>query len=159
MRPQAVCPPDPLHRADAEPAGRGQRRRRPVGHAVRRRLCQRAGHDPLDDGLGQRRDACRPRLVAQQAVHAVGHEPLLPAPHGRFRHAGPAHHLRSAAALRARQNDPGPPHVLVRAVAVRHDRREPRPIGRGHVDLDSLAHDASLPPALRKGNLSLDLIH
>jgi hypothetical protein len=47
----------------------------------------------------------------------------------------------------------------LRAVAVRHDRREPRPIGRGHVDLDSLAHDASLPRALRKGNLSLDLIH
>ena len=108
MGAQTVRPPDPLHRADAEPAGRGQRRRRPVGHAVRRRLCQRARHDPLDDGLGQRRDACRPRLVAQQAVHAVGHEPLLPAPHGRFRHAGPAHHLRSAAALRARQNDPGP---------------------------------------------------
>ena len=136
MGAQTVRPPDPLHRADAEPPGRGQRRRRPVGtpsgggsasvHVTTRSMTALGNGGP-----------CRPRLVAQQAVHAVGHDRSCQRPRT-VRHAGPAH-PRSAAALRARQNDPGPPHVLraVRAAT----RREPRPIGRGHVDLT--AHDAS----------------
>ena len=116
-------------------------------------------HHRLDHGLGQRRDARWPRLVVQQTVDALAHEPLLPAPHARFRHARPAHHLGGAAALPRRQNDPRPPDVLLGAVAVRHDRLEPCTITSGDFDLDPLAHGDSLPPARRQGNLLLEFIH
>jgi hypothetical protein len=159
MGPQPVGPPDPLHRADAEPAGHGHRRRRPVGHVVRRWLFQRSPHHPLDHGLGQGRDACRPGLVVQQTVHAVGHEPLLPAPDAGLRHPGPAHDRDGAAAVPRRQDDPRPPDVFLRAVPVRHDRLEPSTISGTHVDLDALAHGHSLPSPWPQGNLSLDLIH
>ena len=141
---QPVRPPDALHRADAEPAGRGHRRRRPVGHLAGRRLVERARHHRLDHGLGQRRNACRPGLVVHQTVHAVRHEAFLPAPDAGLRHPGPAHHRGGAAAVCGRQDDPRPPDVLLRAVAVRHDRLEPSTIGGAHVDLDSLAHGHSL---------------
>ncbi len=49
------------------------------------RRLQRQRYDPGDQCDLERCDPRRPRLVAQQAIVAVGHEPLLPAPHAGLR--------------------------------------------------------------------------
>jgi hypothetical protein len=79
-----------------------------------------------------------PRFVVSQTVDAINHEPLLPAPHARFRHASPAPQLGDAAATPGRQNDPRPPDTLLRTVSVRYDRLEPRKIGGADFDPDGL---------------------
>ena len=58
------------------------------------------------DRLGQRRDARRPGLVAQQPVDAGLHEALLPAPDRGLALAGLPHDLRRAEAIGGQQHDP-----------------------------------------------------
>ena len=86
VRLQAVAAPDALHRTDADAARLRHRRCRPV-RRLGGRARERQSHDLLDHLTRQRRDARRPGLVAQQAVHAGLHEPLLPAPDGGLGHA------------------------------------------------------------------------
>jgi integrase len=47
--------------------------------------------------------------------------------------------------VRGRQKDPRSPDVLLPAVPIRHDRLQASTIGGGHLDLDPLAHGATLP--------------
>ena len=75
-------------------------------------------HDALGEFRAQRRDARRPRLVAQETVITFLHEALLPTPDTGLRFAGPAHDLIGADALGAQQHDLSPPDVLVRGVAI-----------------------------------------
>ena len=92
-----------------------------MGRLVRR--LGRGQRDHLVDHLlAERRDARRPRLVAQQAVDAFLGEALLPAPDAGLRLARPAHDLDGAEAVRRQQHDLGPPDMLLRAVAVTDDR-------------------------------------
>jgi len=64
----------------------------PVGRLARR-IGKRQCHDELADIGTERRNARRPRLVAQQPVTAFRGEALLPAPHAGLRLAGAAHDL------------------------------------------------------------------
>src|SRR5512143_591583 len=75
-----------------------------------------------------------------EAVHAVRHEPLLPAPDARLRLAAPAHDLGRAETVRGRQDDLRPPDVLLRAVPVRNDRFQTDTVGGADFDGDVLAH-------------------
>ncbi len=70
-----------------------------------------------------------PRLVAQQALHTLMHEPLLPPPQAGLALAGLPHDLVGADRVGAQQNDPRSPHVFLRAVAIRDDRFKTSAIG------------------------------
>ena len=71
-----------------------------MGRLAQRRL-NRERHDALGDLRGERRDARRARLVAQQPVYTLLHEALLPTPNGGFGDTGLSHDLSRAAALAA----------------------------------------------------------
>ena len=143
VRLQAVRRPDPLHRAQRDAGRRGHRPAGPVGRLAGR-LAQGQLDHPLDHRLGQRRLARRPALVAQQPVHPLGHEPLLPAPDRRLGAADLAHDRQRAHAVGAQQHDPRPLDMLLPAVAIRHDRLEPSTITGGDLDLDPLAHPGTV---------------
>jgi hypothetical protein len=121
-----------------------------VRHLAGRRL-QSFGHDACHERIGQRRDARRPRLVAQQAVHAFRREPLLPASHAGLSDAGLPHDLGRAFAGRGQQHDPAAPHVFLRAVAIRGDGIETSPIRRIQVDGDPGMHRADSHDRERTG--------
>src|SRR5512132_492637 len=106
----------------------------------------------IDDRLLQGRDTRRPRLVAQKPVHAVRHEPLLPAPDARLRLAAAAHDLGRAETVRGRQDDLRPPDVLLRAVPVRDDRFQTGTIGGADFDGDVPAHAHRLAHPASHGN-------
>ena len=142
MRLQAVRPPDALHRTDADADRLGHRRRGPVRRLARRRP-ERERHHALGDLRRQRRDARRARLVAQQPVHALLHEALLPAPDGGLGHAGLPHDLGRAAAFGGQQHDPGAPDVLLRAVAVDGDSEQ---AARGRQAETSTMTPVRMPP-------------
>jgi hypothetical protein len=155
---QLVRPPDAPHRGDADPGGFGHRRRRPVGGLVRRFGRGQRDH-AIDDRLLQGRDTRRPRLVAQKPVHAVRHEPLLPAPDARLRLAAAAHDLGRAETVRGRQDDLRPPDVLLRAVPVRDDRFQTGTIGGADFDGDVPAHAHRLAHPASHGNPMSDALH
>ena len=121
MGAEAVRLPDRLHRRGGDAGDLRHRAQRPVGRLMwRRRLRQ-----PDDLGHALRRDprlAGRTGLVMQQAVGAVGHEPLLPAPDAGLRLAGPGHDGGCPEAVAAQQDDPCPPDMFLRALGVRDDR-------------------------------------
>ena len=121
----------------------GHRQRSPVGRLAGWRL-HRERHDALGDLRGERRDARWPCLVAQQPVHALLHEALLPAPDGSFGDTGLSHDLSRAAAFAAQQHDPSPPGVLLRTVAIDCDRSKPLAVGGGDIDSDTGAHAQGL---------------
>jgi len=90
--------------------GRGRRRRkRETDH-----LCSQI--------IGNRRNARWPCPVPHQAVHALMHEALLPAPHPALHSAGRSHDRVGTDALGAQQNDTGPPDMLLRGVAISDHR-------------------------------------
>ena len=72
--------------------------------------------------------AGRPRLVVQQAVHALFGVAPLSAPDRRPAHLGTARHFGNRQPVRRKSNDPGPLNVLVRAVALADHRRQPRAV-------------------------------
>ena len=107
MRLQAMCAPDALYRADADPDFLGHHGAGPVG-----RLGRRIGEHQRDHALGhiraQRRNARGPRSVAQQAVAALLREAFLPAPDAGRRLASPAHDLVGTDAISAEEDDLSP---------------------------------------------------
>ena len=113
VRGEPVRLPDPLHRAQRDPGGPRHRPAGPVGRLARRLAEGQLDH-AVDGRRRQRRRAGLAGLVAQQAGHALAHEPLLPAPDARLGLAGPAHDLGRAAAVGGGQDDPGPPDMLLR---------------------------------------------
>src|ERR1700730_14211820 len=82
---------------------------------VGRELGLMTADDPLDNRSLARFAARRAGLVAQQAVHAFLHEPLLPAPHHRLAAAGASLDGVVAQPVRGQHNDARPPHMLLRA--------------------------------------------
>jgi hypothetical protein len=105
---------------------------------------ERECHHPLGNPGRQRWDARWPRLVAQQAVHALLYEAVLPAPDNTPREIHLAHNLCSAAAGGGQQNDAGAPDMFLRAVAICNDRGQPLAIAGGtsttipvHIPYDS----------------------
>ena len=71
-----------------------------------------------------RRLAGRARLVVKQAIDALMHEPLLPAPHAGLGLRGLGHDRRGPQTLVAQEDDTRPPHVLLRALGIRDDRAQ-----------------------------------
>ena len=99
----------------------------------------------LPDRLARQRSlAGWPRLVAQEAIHAFMHEPLLPTPDDRLRQAGAAHDLHRPAVLGGRQDDFRPPHDLRGRVTIRDEREEPFPVSSAHIDAYVLSHTESM---------------
>ena len=139
VRLQPMGAPDPLHGADADPdlrshAGAVQCVASPGGAARVRATTS------LGDLLWQRRDARRPRLVAQQAVDPGQHESLLPAPDRSLGHPCLPHDLGRPVPLGRQQHDPGAPDVLLRTVAVGRDGGKPLTIRGSDIDDGSGAH-------------------
>lgn len=151
VRLQAMGAPDALHRADADAAGLGHRRRRPM-RGLAGRVGERQLHHPRDDLRAERRDARRAGLVAQQAIDAGPHEPLLPAPDGGLGHPRLAHDLGRAEPFGGQQHDPGAPDVLLRAVAVADDGEQSLTVDGGDVQADPGAHAPDSHAAPRRGN-------
>ena len=152
VRLEPVGAPDALDRADADAGRLRHHRGGPVGR-LRRRIGQRQRHHALRHLGPQRRDTRRPGLVAQETVHALGHEPRLPAPDARLGLARPAHDLGGPEAVGGRQNDPGPPHVLLRAVPIRDDRFQSGTVRGAYLDGDAFAHPPRLAQATAVGIL------
>jgi hypothetical protein len=92
MWPKLVGTPDALDRTDGDADGGGHGAGGPVRRFVRR-IGVRQGDDAIDDRLVERCDARRARLVAHQAVDAVGHVAFLPSPDTGLGLAGLAHDL------------------------------------------------------------------
>ena len=151
MRLQAMAAPDALHRTDADAAGLGHRRRRPV-RGLAWRVGERPLHPALDERRAEWRDARRAGLVAQQAIHAGVHEPLLPAPDGGLCHTCLAHDLGRAVALGGQQHDPGAPDMLLRAVPVVDDGKQPLSVAGGDLQADPGAHAPDSHAAPRWGS-------
>ena len=154
--------PDAAHRAGGNARGFSHRVRGPV-RDLARRVAMRERHNSVFDLRPERRNARGARLVAQKPVDAFLHEPLLPAPHTRLRHAGLAHDLGGSSAIVAQKHDLTTPHMLLRRVTVGGDRRHAPPIGRAYGKRDSCAHTedshTSRKMGIPKRTLSLDGHH
>jgi hypothetical protein len=151
VRLEVVLGPDPLHRAEGDAGLLGHRPAGPMG-GFAGRLGTSHRHHSRDRVGRQRCRSRRPRLVAQQAVHALLGEPPLPAPHRRPADAGAPGHLRHRQPLRRQQHDPCPLHVLVAVVAIPDDCLEPGPIVVAHDHRNLLCHVPSLPQAAARVN-------
>ena len=119
-----------LRRAQAYPGCLRQRPAHPVGGSPGGADSAKSSH-PLHRGGRPWRFAGFARLVARQPVHALGHEPLLPAPDHRLGLAGSPHDLRPC---RSRRQSPemifGAPNMLLRRVAIANDFLKPTAILR-----------------------------
>jgi hypothetical protein len=141
VRLEAMGAPDPVNRTGADARFASHQRGRPVGRLTRRRLT-RPGRYPGDQLRGQRRDARRTGLVAQQAFHPFLHEPLLPPPHARFGCARPAHDLARTDPGSAQKHDLAAPDVLLRGIAILADPLETLSVRGTKVDDYTTAHPA-----------------
>ena len=125
---EAVRLPDLLHRRDRQSGDLRHGLPGPMRRLMRRRRKREAHHLvdpwPLDGRLSG-----WPRLVPQQPVHALGHEPLLPAPDAGLRLVRAAHDLHRPEAVRRQKDNPGAPDMLLRRIPVRDDARKPSPPG------------------------------
>jgi hypothetical protein len=162
MGPQAMRPPNALHRTDAD-AGRLCHRRRSPVRCLAGRIASRERDNALDHRGRQRWLAGAARLVAQEPVHTLQHETLLPAPHAGLILAGLALDAGRPDPVGGQQNDPCPPNVLLRAVAIRDDRLETDTVVGINGDGDSLAHPAAShirrAAGIRYRSLLSDQIH
>jgi hypothetical protein len=159
---QSMSAPNALHRADADAGRLGHGRRRPMG-CFPGRIGTGQGHDPIDDRLGQRRDARRPGLVAQQAVDAGLHEAFLPAPDYGLALAGLLHDRRRTETIGGQHHDPAAPSMLLRAIAVGYHRFQAATVGSVNGDDDPLAHSqdshAGRSVGILRGTQSSGWIH
>ncbi len=105
-----------------------------------------------DDRRAEWWNARRAGLVAQQAIHAGLHEPLLPAPDGGLSHTRLTHDLGRAIAVRGEQHNPGALDMLLRAVAVADDGEQPLTVAGGDMQADPGAHAPDSHAAPRRGN-------
>ena len=155
VRGQAVFVPD-LHDRRRRNAYRlGHRTDRPVRSFLRRWL-QRQRHDLLDQRGRQRGNAGGTGLVAQQAIDAFLHEPLLPAPHAGLGFPGRSHDRLSAFAPGGQQNDPSAPHMLLGCATRRDNRFKPLTVIRRDLDLDTCSHTPIWQVRGRRGSLQSD---
>ena len=139
VRLQSVRSPDAPDRAGAD----ADRLRHHVGRPMGRLagwIGKRQRHHALGHRVAERGDARGPRLVAQEALEALLHEPLLPAPDAGLRLACPAHDLVGAHAVGAQEHDGGSPGVLLSGVAIPGDRLKAAPVRWRQRDGDPGAH-------------------
>jgi hypothetical protein len=119
--------PDATDRAGAYTA----RPRHQIGRPMSR-LGWRVGQRERDHTLGDFRavpgNPRGARLVSQEAVDALFHEPLLPAPDAGLRRAGLAHDLVGPDTVGAQKHNVCSPNVLLRGVTVSGDRFKPMAI-------------------------------
>ena len=139
VRLQAMGTPDAPNRAFADPDRRGHHCRRPMGR-FDWRIGQRQSDHPLGHLGAQGRNARRPRLVAEKAIHALFHKPLLPAPDTGLGLAGPTHNCRCADTVGAQQNDCRPPHMFLGGIAIPDLPFETKPVRATHCEGYSAAH-------------------
>ena len=162
VRLRPVRLPDPLHRRDADADRLGLRPAGPMRRFVGRIFrCQ--GDDLLDYSRIERFAARRTGFVTQQTVHALPHEPFLPAPYDGFGAPSAAHDPVRAQPLRRQQDDFCSPDMFLRAVAVRHHCPKTGTVGAGHIDDDPLAHPpdshAQGKPGILKGTRTSGWMH
>jgi len=150
-----VAAPDPLHGTDADPGFLGHRSRGPV-RGLAGRIGERERHHALREFGTERRDPGGPGLIAQQAIHARLHEPLLPAPDSGLGHARLTHDLGRAVTIGGQQHDLGTPDLLLRAVAIGNDGEQPFAVLAGQVDTDPGAHALDSHAAPRQRNPQTD---
>ena len=132
VRLQFVRLPDALHRAQRDADGLGHRPAGPMRRLVRRVGAGQRHH--ARHRLGRdRRLAGLARLVAQQTVHALFGEALLPPPHHRPADADLRRDLLHRAAACRGEHDPRPLDVFARPVAIGRDRLQPLPVQRAHI--------------------------
>ena len=108
------------------------------------RLGRRVGQRERDHTFGHLgavpRNPRGARLVSQEAVDALVHEPLLPAPDAGLRRAGLAHDLVGPDAVGAQKHNVRSPNVLLRGIAVPRDRFKPTAIWSCDLDENTGAH-------------------
>ncbi len=131
--------PDAADRARADAASLGHHRAGPMGGFARRVLLGQR-HDTLGHLRPKRRDARRPRLVAQQTLDTVRHEPFLPAPDTGLGLSRPTHDLVRAKTLSSQNDDLGSPSMFLRRVTVLHNRPQLLALRRLHRDRYSRSH-------------------
>ena len=112
---------------------------------------QRQLDDFVDHRLIERGDPRRPALVPEQAIDALSHEALLPAPHAGFRLCGGGHDRTGTEALIAQENDPRPPNMFLGRTARRNDRFKSRPVRGGDRNAYTSTHPALSHPATSMG--------
>ena len=158
VRRELVCIKDALHRPQADPCRSCQHPSAPVSGFSRRW----PGHevDDLVNGRSRQRRLARfARLVAQEPIDTLGHEPRLPGPHHRLGLAGSAHDLSGAAPVRGRKDDLGTPNMLLRRAAIQDHRLKSTAIRSGDVDDNSCSHGESLNCFGRFGNRPYESDH
>jgi Integrase core domain len=139
VRLQAMRLPDAAHRASADAGGPCHGERRPM-RGLARRISQRQPHDAFRYFRSKRLDVRGPRLVEQEALDALAHETLLPAPDCGLGDARFPHDRRRADAGGRQLNDPAAPDVLLRGVPVIDDSVQPRAVRGRDSDGCSCTH-------------------
>ena len=139
VRREPVADEDLVHGRRREADLLRQSAHRPVRLPLRRGA-PRQLHHLADLRLGRPGLARRARLVAQKAVHALPHEPLLPAPDRRLRRAGLGHDRHRPQTVVRQKDDPRPARVLHLAVAVSRDRLEPPALLVRNIEVHSRTH-------------------
>ena len=140
MRHETGLAPDDV---DLGPRHAGRRRHgphRPVRATVGRCFLLRPADHLRHLRVRELRDPRRPRLVAQQTVHAFVDVTLLPAPDRDLAEPGPPHDLGCADPIASEQHNLGTPGVLLRAVTVGDDRCQSRTIRRRHKKSEVSSH-------------------
>ncbi len=162
VRLEAVGAPDAVHRRDGDAGLLGHHAGGPVGR-LGGRVGARQRHDALRHLGAERRNARRPRLVAQETVVAFLHEPFLPAPDAGLRLAGPPHDLHRAQASGRQQHDLGPPGMFLGGVAVLDEALQTTLVGRRDDDGNPGAHapdsHAQNQAGIRIRTQPLEIIH
>ena len=136
---EAMSQPEAVYGRLADADKFGHHAGRPMGDFAWRlsaRQCQ-----DLGDRLGRKgRFARLASFVAQQPIHALLGEALLPAPHVRPAQAAATRHLQDGQSLRRQKNDPSPQNMLLRAVAVADNGGQAPTIVGLKQDAHSLCH-------------------
>ena len=127
------------HGLQADAGRLGNHSARPV-RGLPRRLAARQRQNLRHRLCRQRWLAGLARLVAQQPGHSLLGEALLPAPHRRAAHPGPACHLKGRKPVRRKQNNPSPLNVLLQAVPIADNRHQARPVFDPNKDTYGLCH-------------------
>ena len=139
VRLKTVSRPEPLYGAQADANGLGHHAAGPMG-GFTRRFGAGQGENLGDDLQRQGRFAGLARLVAQQTVHPLLGEALLPAPHRRAAGFGLAGDIDNRQSIRRKKNDPSPEGMLLRAVAITEDGGQTRAVFGSKDDADGLCH-------------------
>ena len=137
--PEPVRLPEAPDRAGAYASGLRHHVGRPVRRFARR-IRKRQHHHAFAHFRTERRNAGRPRLVAQESLEALFGEAVLPAPDAGLGLARVSHDLDGADAIGAEQHDLRAPNMLVRTVPVIDQRRKALTIGRRNREGYSCTH-------------------